>query len=173
MGACHCCQTFWEPQCQRACGSERSSLETPHRSSATTLRFARWYRTWCYSQVVRKQRREPLCFRAALERHFDSDHRATADITKTLARNMDRAFVGDRNGRENLVNIFVVKVTISLPHRGGVRVVFSRTFLVHVWRKCRGADCFCRKMIYSTPRVDLFCALCTSWTVAEYRRLCW
>ena len=54
-----------------------------------------------------------------------------------------------------------------------VRVVFSRTFLVHVWRKCRGADCFCRQMIYSTPRVDLFCALCTSWSVAKYRRLCW
>jgi len=40
-GACHCCQTFWDPQCQRACGSERSSLETQHRSTATTLRFAR------------------------------------------------------------------------------------------------------------------------------------
>ena len=26
---------------------------------------------------------------------------------------MDRAILGDRNGRENLVNFFVVKVTIS------------------------------------------------------------
>jgi len=41
---------------------------------------------------------------------------------KTLARNMDRAILGHKNGRENLVNFFVVKVTISLPHRGGVRV---------------------------------------------------
>jgi len=40
----------------------------------------------------------------------------------------------------------MAKVTISLPHRGGVRVVFSRTFLVHVWRKCRGGDCFCRQI---------------------------
>ena len=79
---CHCCQTFWDPQCQRACGSERSSLETPHRSTATTLSFARWHRTWWFSQVVRKQRREPLRFRAAPERHFDSDRRATADVTK-------------------------------------------------------------------------------------------
>jgi len=54
-----------------------------------------------------------------------------------------------------------------------VRDVFSRTFLVHVWRKCRSADCFCRKMIYSTSRVDLFCALCTSWSVAKYCRFCW
>jgi len=91
----------------------------------------------------------------------------------TLARNMDRTILGDKNGRENLVNIFVVKFKISLPHREGVRVVFSRTFLVHVWHKCRGADCFCRQMIYSTPRVDLFCALCTSWSVAKYRRFCW
>ena len=43
--------------------------------------------------------------------------------------------------------LFFVRVTISLPHRVGVRVVFSRTFLAHVWRKCRGADCFCRQMI--------------------------
>jgi len=75
---------------------------------------------------------------------------------KTLARNMDRAILSDQNGRENLVNFFVVKVTISLPHRGGVRVVFSRTFLVHVWRKCRGADCFCRKVIF-IPRRALIC----------------
>jgi len=26
---------------------------------------------------------------------------------------------------------------------------------------------------YSTPRVDLFCALCTSWSVAKYCCLCW
>jgi len=51
---------------------------------------------------------------------------------KTLARNMDRAIHGDQNGRENLVNFFVVKVTISLPHRGGNIVVFSQTFYVHV-----------------------------------------
>ena len=51
--------------------------------------------------------------------------------------------------------------------------MFSRTFLVHVWRKCRSAECFCRQMIYSMPRVDLFCALCTSWSVAKYCRLCW
>ena len=92
---------------------------------------------------------------------------------KTLARTMGRAILGDRNSRENLVNFFVVKVTISLSHRGGVRVVFFRTFLVHVWRKCRGADCFCRQIIYSTPRADLFCAICTSWSVAKYCRLCW
>jgi len=36
-----------------------------------------------------------------------------------------------------------------------VRVVFSRTFLVHVWRKCRGADCFCRQMFI--PRRALIC----------------
>jgi len=90
---------------------------------------------------------------------------------KTLARNMDRAILGDWNGRENLVNFFVVKVTISLPHRGGVRVVFSRTFLVHICRKCCGADCFCREMIYSMPRVDLFGTLCILWSVAKYCRL--
>jgi len=67
---------------------------------------------------------------------------------KTLARNMDRAILGDQNGRQNLVNVFVVKVTLSLPHTGGVRVMFARTFFVHVWRKCRGADCFCRQMIF-------------------------
>jgi len=65
------------------------------------------------------------------------------------------------------------EAAFRLPHRGGVRNVFARTFLVHVWHKCRGADCFCQQMIYSTPRVDLFCALCTSWSVAKYCRLCW
>jgi len=75
---------------------------------------------------------------------------------QTLARNMDRAILGDQNSRENLVNCFVVRITIFLPHRGGVRVVFSRTFLVHVWRKCRGDDCFFRKMIF-IPRRTLIC----------------
>jgi len=45
MGACHRCQMFWDPKRQRACGSERSSQETLQRSTATTLSFARWYRT--------------------------------------------------------------------------------------------------------------------------------
>ena len=71
---------------------------------------------------------------------------------KTLARNMDRAILGDRNGRENLVNFFAVKVTNSLPHRGGVRVLCSRTFLVHVWLRCRGADCFCGHVIIMLRR---------------------
>jgi len=65
---------------------------------------------------------------------------------------MGRAILGDQNGRENLVNFLVVKVTISLPHRGGIRVVFSRNFLVHVWRKRRGAECFCRQMIFIPHR---------------------
>ena len=119
MGACHCCQTFWDPQCQRACGSERSSLETPHRSTA--LRFARWYRTWWYSQVFRKQRREPLRFRATLRQRPPGNRRRH----KTLARNMARAILGDRNCRENLK---LLKVTISLPHREVFRVVFPRNF---------------------------------------------
>ena len=34
--------------------------------------------------------------------------------------------------------------------------MFSRTFLVHVWRKCRGADCFCPQMII-IPRRALIC----------------
>jgi len=59
-----------------------------------------------------------------------------------------------------------------LQEAHAVRVVFSRTLLVHFWHKCRGADCFFRQIIYPTPRVDLFCALCTSWSVAEYCRLC-
>ena len=33
---------------------------------------------------------------------------------------MDRAILGDQHGQENLVNFFVLKVNISLPHRGGV-----------------------------------------------------
>jgi len=32
---------------------------------------------------------------------------------------MDRAILGDQNGRENLVNFFI-KLTILLPHGGGV-----------------------------------------------------
>ena len=36
------------------------------------------------------------------------------------------------------------------------RVVFPRTFLVHVWRKCRGADCFCWQIIF-LPRRTLIC----------------
>jgi len=43
---------------------------------------------------------------------------------KTLARTMDRVILGDRNGRENLVNFFVVKVTISLPHREVLELCF-------------------------------------------------
>ena len=75
---------------------------------------------------------------------------------KKIARNMGRAILGEYNGRENLVNFLVVKVTISLPHRGGIRVVFSWTFLVHAWQKCRGADCFFRQTIF-IPRRALNC----------------
>ena len=53
------------------------------------------------------------------------------------------------------------------------RVVFSRTFVVHVWRKRLGADCFCRQMIFIPCRALICLALCTSWSVAKYRRLCW
>jgi len=55
--------------------------------------------------------------------------------SKTLARNMDRAILGDQNGRENLVNFFVVKLTNFLPHRGGVISVKSGIFSKFPWRK--------------------------------------
>jgi len=42
---------------------------------------------------------------------------------------MDRAILSDRNGLENLVNVFVVKVMISLPHRGGVGLCFLKLSL--------------------------------------------
>ena len=35
-----------------------------------------------------------------------------------------------------------------------VRVVFSRTFLVHVWRKCRGADCFYAGNVRLAPGIS-------------------
>jgi len=78
----------------------------------------------------------PSSSRATLRQRPPGNRR----LHKTLAWNMDRTILGDRSGRENLVNFFVVKVTISLPHRGGVGVLCSRTFLVHVWLRCRGAD---------------------------------
>jgi len=37
---------------------------------------------------------------------------------KTLARTMDRAILGDQNGRENLVNFFVVNLTIFFTSQG-------------------------------------------------------
>ena len=57
-----------------------------------------------------------------------------------------------------------------------LRVVISRTF--HgvclprsPWRWLLHR--VCRQIIYSRPRVDFFCAPCTSWSVAKYCRLCW
>ena len=176
MGACHCCQTFWDPQCQRACGSERSSLETPHRSTATTLRFAKWHRTWWYSQVVRKQRREPLRFRAAPERHFDSNHRATADVTKRYPGICTEPSSAIKMAEKTSKTFLLFNLRFFYLTGEVLRVVFSRIFLGAnlPWSPRRWLlHCFFRQMIYSTQRVDLFCALCTSWSVAKYCHLCW
>jgi len=61
---------------------------------------------------------------------------------KTLARNMDGAILGDQNGRENLVNFFVVKLTIFYLTGEVLRVVFSRTFLGASLPHLHGADCY-------------------------------
>ena len=95
---------------------------------------------------------------------------------KTLARNIDRAILGDQNGQENLVNFLLLNLQFFYLTGEVLRVVFSRTFLgASLPRSPRRwlLHCFCWQMIYSTPRVDLFCALCTSWSVAKYCHLCW
>jgi len=65
--------------------------------------------------------------------------------------------------------IAVRKKRAAFPIKSGVFSNFPWCKFCH---DLHGAD-FCRKMIYSTPGVDLLCALCTSWSVAKYCRLCW
>ena len=48
---------------------------------------------------------------------------------KTLARIMDRDILGDQNGRENLINFFVVKVTIFFLAGEMFRLVFPECSL--------------------------------------------
>jgi len=151
------CLPFWDRTCQPACGSERFSLETPHRSTATTIRFDRWYRTWWFSQVVRRQKRTSP-FQSTLRQRPPGNRQ----LHKPIAQNTDWAILGDQNGRENLVHFFVVRVAHFLPHRGGVKsCVFSnvpcaglaqmpRHWLLHY---------FCGQLIYSTTCVDSFRAL--------------
>ena len=75
---------------------------------------------------------------------------------KTLARNMDRAILGDQNGRENLVNFFVVKLMIFLPHRGGVE---SGVFSNFLWCKFATISTALIAAMF-LPANDLFHAAC-------------
>jgi len=60
---------------------------------------------------------------------------------KTLARNMDRAILGDQNGRENLVNFFVVNLRFFYLTGEVLRVVFLELSLVPVCHELSGVDC--------------------------------
>ena len=169
IGACYR-QTFWDPKCQRTCGSERPSLETPH-----TDQLQRRY-VWPGDTEpgdtprLSESREENPSFqsnpRATLRQRPPGNHRRH----KPIAGNMGGAILGDHNGWENLVIFFVVKVTNFLPHREVLRDVFLEVLCAGLaqipWRWL--LHCFCRQMIYSTPRVDSFCACCTSLSIAKY-----
>ena len=81
-----------------------------------------------------------------------------------LSRNTDRAILGDQNGRANLVNVFIVRAVKFYLTGEVLRVLFLECCLCRFGTNSAApiVTLICRWMIYSTPRVNSFCACSTS-----------